>query len=533
MMAIFWCIAALALAIALWFIVPTLQSGGRSESQSRREHNLAIFKERLADLDADVQRGTLSEADAEQARRELEQASLQDIAPGSDAEGQDPPTSRLAPRWSAAAIAIGLPAAAVGLYLLLGGGPSALQATPAAMQVSAATSSDATTETSAPHTSGTSNLSVAEATDRLAARLQREPDDVDGWQLLASSYEYLGRTKEAADAAARAAALRGVAGQSVSPPAMLASPSTAPAQTADPAQLAEIIGVSSATGAARVAAGEGMNASTAELEAAVASRPQDVDALVALGRGYQASKRYADAGRTYAAAIKLKPQDASLLADYGDVLAAANGSWLPGEPMQWIDKALSLDPTHPKALWLAATAATQQGDHQGALVFWQRLQQVLPPDSADAAAVAANIAETRNALPASTDPSPAVQSATATQATARTEIRGTVKLDPELASGVAADDTVFIFARAANGPRMPLAVLRKQGRDLPVEFVLDDSMAMTPSMRLSDFPDVVVGARVSKSGEAIPQPGDLEGLSGVIDAGNAKSVDIVIDRKKS
>jgi cytochrome c-type biogenesis protein CcmH len=108
-------------------------------------------------------------------------------------------------------------------------------------------------------------------------------------------------------------------------------------------------------------------------------------------------------------------------------------------------------------------------------------------------------------------------------------ISGTVKLAPALADKAAPTDTVFIFARPAQGSKTPLAILKRQVKDLPAAFTLDDSMAMTPSLALSNFSEVIVGARVAKSGNAIPQSGDLEGLSPPIKAG-ATGLTIVIDR---
>ena len=107
-------------------------------------------------------------------------------------------------------------------------------------------------------------------------------------------------------------------------------------------------------------------------------------------------------------------------------------------------------------------------------------------------------------------------------------VSGVVRLAPELAGKVAPGDTIFIFARAAEGPRMPLAILRKRASDLPAEFTLDDSMAMAPQMKLSAFPRVIIGARVSKSASATASPGDLQGLSAPVKVG-AKSVNVVID----
>jgi cytochrome c-type biogenesis protein CcmH len=122
---------------------------------------------------------------------------------------------------------------------------------------------------------------------------------------------------------------------------------------------------------------------------------------------------------------------------------------------------------------------------------------------------------------ATSAPTPSAAAGTAASA----GVSGTVKLAPELAAKASPTDTVFIFARAANGPPMPLAVLRKQVRDLPVTFALDDTMAMMPAMKLSDFPQVVVGARISKSANATPQPGDLQGISA---AGSNKARDITV-----
>jgi cytochrome c-type biogenesis protein CcmH len=111
------------------------------------------------------------------------------------------------------------------------------------------------------------------------------------------------------------------------------------------------------------------------------------------------------------------------------------------------------------------------------------------------------------------------------------EIPVTVSLDPSLAGQAAPDSTVFIFARAVQGPPMPLAVVRKQVKDLPVTVTLNDSLAMTPAMTISRFGQVTVGARVSASGNAMPQSGDLEGSQSPVSVANPGTVAITIDHK--
>jgi cytochrome c-type biogenesis protein CcmH len=118
---------------------------------------------------------------------------------------------------------------------------------------------------------------------------------------------------------------------------------------------------------------------------------------------------------------------------------------------------------------------------------------------------------------------------TGSAANAGATVSGTVAIAPELASRVAITDTLFIFARSEGGPRVPLAVLRGGAKELPRSFVLDDSMAMAPGMKLSTAGAVRIEARVSKSGNAMPQPGDLVGSSGVVKPG-ARDLKIVIDR---
>ena len=183
-------------------------------------------------------------------------------------------------------------------------------------------------------------------------------------------------------------------------------------------------------------------------------------------------------------------------------------------------RALEIDPKNLTALALAGTAAYARKDFAGAAAHWEKMLPLVPPDSEDAREIRANVQEAR-ALAGK--PALAEKPAAAPR-----QLSGTVALAPGIKGQAAPDDTVFIFARAAEGPAMPLAVQRIKVRELPASFALDDSMAMAPGMSISAHPRVVVVARVSRSGKPTAEPGDLQGISTPI-ANNAQGVAIVID----
>jgi cytochrome c-type biogenesis protein CcmH len=252
----------------------------------------------------------------------------------------------------------------------------------------------------------------------------------------------------------------------------------------------------------------------ARLAARLRENPDDAEGWKLLGRSYAALGRFADAADAYAKAAVRTPRDAQLLVDFADVLAMARGQRLEGEPEKLIQRALEIDPQNLKGLALAGTVAFERKDYAQAAAYWQRMLPLVPADSEDARVIQQNVAEAKSL---------------AGTGSAASTLRGTVSIAPTLKSKAAPDDIVFVFARAAEGPPMPLAVARARVRDLPYSFRLDDSMAMTPAMKLSAFPRVVVGARVSKSGNATPQPGDLQGASAPV-ANDAGEVRVVIDR---
>jgi cytochrome c-type biogenesis protein CcmH len=253
------------------------------------------------------------------------------------------------------------------------------------------------------------------------------------------------------------------------------------------------------------------------------AQPDDLEGWTMLGRSYVALGRHRDAATALQRANALSPGNASLLADLADVLAMAQGRKLAGEPARMIQRALDADPKHVKALALAGTVAFEAKDYASARGYWQRLLAEVPAESPLARSVGNSIAEA-----AALDGGGTVLAANDAKPAAAAGVSGDVSISAELAARVGPDDTLFIFARAAEGPRMPLAIIKRKAQ-LPAAFTLDDSMAMSPQMKLSGFGAVVVGARISKSGNATPQPGDLIGQSAAVKP-DAQGLRLVIDR---
>lgn len=266
----------------------------------------------------------------------------------------------------------------------------------------------------------------------------------------------------------------------------------------------------------------------ARLEQRLQENPDDVEGWAMLGRSYLALERFDLALPALERAVSLGGNDPQLLVDYADVLAmTTNNMSLDGRPMELIEQALAIDPNNQKGLWLAGTAEYERMNFDGALVYWRRLQALVPPGSDAARAMQGNIAEIESLMKES-GAAPAPPPPVAAAATGKT-VKGTIGIDDALRARVGPADTVFIFARATQGPRMPLAVLRASVRDLPMDFTLDDSMAMDPSLSLSRFEEVVVVARISRSGSAMAESGDLQGMSGVVRTGGEDSTHIVIN----
>ncbi|PZO11111.1 MAG: c-type cytochrome biogenesis protein CcmI [Burkholderiales bacterium] len=273
---------------------------------------------------------------------------------------------------------------------------------------------------------------------------------------------------------------------------------------------------------------------TQQLESKPPGQAVDAPAWEMLARAHASRQRYADADKAYQRALELTPDNPNLLADRADLLSLLQGQSADGEPMRLVNRALAIDPGHPKALALAGSAAYGRQDFVAAQTFWQRARQRAEPGSPFAQGLESSLEAAREGIAAQpggaallaaqtaprTDPAPA--------ATSHPGLRGQVTLSPELRAKLAPGDTLFVFARAVQGPRMPLAVMRVPATATPVAFTLDDSQAMTPEHRISMHEQVVVEARISRAGQALPQSGDLQGSSGPV-ASNSAQLQIQID----
>jgi cytochrome c-type biogenesis protein CcmH len=354
----------------------------------------------------------------------------------------------------------------------------------------------------------------------LEARLARDGGTPADWSLLAQAYDFIGRPEDAKRARAKA-------GNPAAGPAvwqMGAGALTAAAAAADRSSSPTIPAGSMAPAATPAPA------SLADLERRVAANPRDAQSWLALAELDRGQRDWAGARAAYLKLVDLRAITAQSWADYADVLGSLAGGSLGGEAGRAIDNALALDGTNPKALWLKASQANEQRRFAEALVWWKKLRGVLPPDSADVRMVDANTAEA-SSLATQAIAVPTGTTAAPPGAASNAEVPGTVSLDTRFAQRVQPDATLFVYAKAADSPGPPLAIVRTTVGTWPVTFRLDDSKAMIPSRRLSQFDRIVIEARISRSGQATPAAGDLYVTSQVLRPATGTRLALVINQE--
>jgi cytochrome c-type biogenesis protein CcmH len=244
--------------------------------------------------------------------------------------------------------------------------------------------------------------------------------------------------------------------------------------------------------------------------------PGNGEGWLLLARTYGELRRPKETAAAYAKAAALVPLDASMLADWADAHVMANERKWDAEARKIVHRALEADPKHLKSLALAGSEAFDRAEYKAAIGYWKRMQGVAQAGSMDAKLAEANIQEAEAMLAGRKPGAPTGQAA----ASPSTAVAGTVSLDASLKGKVAPTDTVFVVAKAPDGSNPPLAVKRFAVSDLPLRFDLDDSAAMVPGRALSQFGEVIVSARISKTGNAMPAAGDIEAKSATAKLGS-------------
>ena len=426
-MTLFWTLAgALMLVAFLVVLVPLLRRRPASASPpgvSQDAVNLSLFRQQMAELDTDLANGKIDAAQHQSAKLELERELLHDI----DDAGAAATEHATRGRWLLPLLALAVPALALAFYQVTGT-PQIIPRLASATQAPV-------------HGSGEMPpLDVL--AERLAARMEQNPEDIEGWMMLGRTYFAMG---------------------------------------------------------------------------------QPAPALKALQQAYA-----------------LAPDNLDVKLTYAEALAANNDNQLEGQPAALISEVLAADPDHINARWLNGMLSFQRGQYTAAIQSWQRVLDQIDPASSDAEDLRGLIAEARQrgglaeeasaAVPKADQPAAATP-APAAAAPGQIEVR--VAVAPEFAGSIDPNTAVFIYAKAAAGPPMPLAARRVTLGDLPMTVTLDDSLAINPALKLSSFPTVIVGARISASGQAMPMPGDPQGETGPLNTERASApIQVLIDQRR-
>mgnify|MGYP002083620372 CR=1 FL=1 len=273
---------------------------------------------------------------------------------------------------------------------------------------------------------------------------------------------------------------------------------------------------------------EAINKMVAKLAEKLKAEPNNLEGWLMIGRSYKVLKRYPEAVEAFDHAYQLSGDKSEVMLPYAEALAFSNNNDWGGKPIALVNKALSIEPENSTAIWFAAMANAQQGDKEAAIGFLRKLELVLPADSPDKKQIHGILANTENQL---ADTAPAKQAKQPEKSGSSVTVQ--VSLATELQANTKPEDTVFVYAQALSGPKMPLAIIRKQVKDLPLSVNLSDADSMLPNMKLTNFKQVRLLARISKSGNPMPQSGDLLGVVEQVTLADRKENKIVInDRVK-
>lgn len=419
-MTLFWTLAAAMVLLGIAWIIPPLVRPGYRPVSEREQQNIEIARERLRGLEDELASGAIDREQFDRSRVEIEQILASDL--GTDSDRTLPAEPTYSGVKTAIVVGLTVPLLSILMYGLLGN-TEGLSVKPGEVASSSGIPGNAD-----------QMPSVDDMVNRLAERLKENPDNPEGWRMLARSYSVMERYPEAIEALRKA---RGLVGD-----------------------------------------------------------------------------------------------DPNLLIELADMIATVQNGSFDGEPSKLVSKVLEKFPQHPGGLWLAGRSAVMARDLPLTLKYWRQMETVLPKEGEGVESVRLAIARVEEAMGQNVAAeTPVKDSEPETSGSTGPEIKVTVALDKSLSSDVDPEDAVFIYAQAMSGPPMPLAVTRKKVRDLPLQVTLNDSMAMMPAMALSKFSEVRVIARVSKTGNAIPQSGDFKGQIEAVPVKERAPVEILIAEK--
>lgn len=415
---LFWVAAVACVAIALAFVLPPLlRKKEIAAKAARRDINIAVYRDQMKEMEADHASGLLSDAQFQAGKSELETRLAEDALVKEDA-GMAPVASRRL-GFTLAGV---LPAAAFGLYFLLGNPMSLIAIAEAG-------------ENPAAGTAAQGEHDIMKMIQKVEEKTKADPNDGEAWSILAKTYAAVGHWPEALQA--------------------------------------------------------------------------------------------------YEKAIKLRPDVPAVMSGYAEALAIANDRVLKGKPMDLVLQALEKDPDDIKALELAGIANFQEKNFAQAAYYMKRLHKQLPPDSPYAQDILEAQKEANRLARGATTGLDDLSNQTAGKdkaASPGATLHGMVDIAPALKGKFSDKDTIFLFARAASGGA-PVAAIRATANKFPLEFELSDAMAMNPDSKLSNFKEVNLVVRVSKSGDPMGASGDLEGMLAGVKVGS-KDIKLTIDKVK-
>lgn len=265
-----------------------------------------------------------------------------------------------------------------------------------------------------------------------------------------------------------------------------------------------------------------------KLAAKLKENPDNAEGWFMLGRSYMSMNRYKEAVAALEKTNQLIPNNPVIMLRYADALSMLRGGKISGKPFDLIKSAVAIKPDDPTGLWLMGMGYEEQGEYNKAISYWNLLLPLVKDEkSMNEVKSLIKRAQNKSGITISEN---SVATTIASEKKSITSLKVSVSIDKNQLKNVSMDDTVFIFATALNGPPMPLAVVHKKVKDLPLQVTLDDSMAMMPSMKLSSFIKVQVGARVSKSGNPVAESGDIQSKIYIVKTEKKEKVILIINK---